>query len=117
MIKWAKFGSTVMKASKKASKKFAKTKAGKGLKKVDKAIGMGIYKGLEKASKAKTAIKSTGTYKDIRNVSRKFPLSTGQTAGYFTLGVGIGTLGSAAINKATGYETKVVKKKKNGKSN
>ena len=116
MIQWAKFGSKVM----KASKKFGKTKAGKkitkakmaaatGLKKADKAFGAAIFKGIEGASKAKSAIKSTGTYKDIRKLSKATPITFGQGATAFAAGAGAG----AIFKKSQGYE--FTKKKKNGK--
>ena len=74
MIQWAKFGSKVMKASKKMKK----------------------------------AVKKTGTYKDIRKMSKANPITFGQGALAFTAGAGAG----AIFKKSQGYE---FKKKKNGK--
>tara|TARA_R110002020_G_scaffold392328_1_gene602584 strand:- start:473 stop:826 length:354 start_codon:yes stop_codon:yes gene_type:complete len=107
-----KFG----KVAKKGVKKIGKTKFGKGAKKVDKAVGKSLFKVGGATSRGfksfQSKVKSTGTYKDIRGVARKFPLTFGQTAGAFTLGAGIGTLASQGYDKATGYKRVRVKKQK-----
>jgi len=105
-----KFG----KVAKKGVKKLGKTRFGKGAKKVDKAVGRSLFKAAGVTGRGfrsfQSKVKSTGTYKDIRGVARKFPLTFGQTAGAFTLGAGIGTLASQGYDKATGYKRVRVKK-------
>ena len=55
----------------------------------------------------KKAVKKTGTYKDIRKMSKATPITFGQGALAFTAGAGAG----AIFKKSQGYEFK----KKNGK--
>ena len=78
MIQWAKFGSKVMKASKKMKK----------------------------------AVKKTGTYKDIRKMSKATPITFGQGALAFTAGAGAGAL----YKKSQGYEFKLKKSDPNYKA-
>ena len=109
---WAKFGQMAGKAISKIKKTKVAKMTGKGLSKTDKFVGKNLVKVGEGYSKVKSKIKATGTYKDIRSLAKKTPITFGEGLQAFTLGAGIGTIARAGYDKATGYERKRVKKQK-----
>ena len=111
-------GKKVMKFSKAKVKAFGKTPFAKSTIKVGKKADNKVAKGLTKVgegyTKMRSKVKGTGTYKDIRAIAKKTPITFGQGATAFTVGAGIGGIASKAYDSGTGYERKRVKKNKKG---
>ena len=107
-------GKKIAKFSKAKAKAFGKTPFAKSAvkvgKKADSKIGQGLTKVGEGYTKLRSKVKGTGTYKDIRAIAKKSPLTFGEGATAFTVGAGIGGIASKAYDSATGYERKRVKK-------
>ena len=107
-------GKKVMKFSKAKVKAFGKTPFAKSTIKVGKKADNKVAKGLTKVgegyTKIRSKVKGTGTYKDIRAIAKKTPITFGQGATAFTVGAGIGGIATKAYDSATGYERKRVKK-------
>jgi hypothetical protein len=111
-------GKKIAKFSKAKVKAFGKTPFAKSAvkvgKKADKKVATGLSKVGEGYAKLRSKVKGTGTYKDIRSLAKKTPITFGEGAIAFTAGAGIGGLASKAYDSATGYERKRVKKNKKG---
>ena len=111
-------GKKVMKFSKAKAKAFTKTPFAKSTMKAaqraDSKIAQGFTKVGQGYSKVRSKVKGTGTYKDIRSLARKTPISFREGATAFTVGAGIGGIASKTYDSATGYERKRVKKNKKG---
>ena len=107
-------GKKIAKFSKAKAKAFGKTSFAKSAvkvgKKADSKIGQGLTKVGEGYTKLRSKVKGTGTYKDIRAIAKKSPLTFGEGATAFTVGAGIGGIASKTYDSATGYERKRVKK-------
>ena len=111
-------GKKIAKFSKAKVKAFGKTPFAKSAvkvgKKADSKLATGLSKVGEGYTKVRSKVKGTGTYKDIRSLAKKTPITFGQGATAFTVGAGIGGIASKAYDSATGYERKRVKKNKKG---
>ena len=107
-------GKKIAKFSKAKAKAFGKTPFAKSAvkvgKKADSKIGQGLTKVGEGYTKMRSKVKGTGTYKDIRSIAKKSPITFGEGAVAFTAGAGLSTIASQSYDKATGYERKRVKK-------
>jgi hypothetical protein len=107
-------GKKIAKFSKAKAKAFGKTPFAKSAvkfgKKTDSKIAQGLTKVGEGYTKLRSKVKGTGTYKDIRSIAKKSPITFGEGATAFTVGAGIGGIASKAYDSATGYERKRVKK-------
>ena len=111
---WLKFGQMAGKAISKIKKTKVAKMTGKGLSKTDKFVAQNLGKVGEGYGKVRSKIKATGTYKDIRSLAKKTPISFGEGAKAFTIGAGIAGLAQAGYNQATGYEFVRKKKEKKG---
>ena len=111
-------GKKIAKFSKAKVKAFGKTPFAKSAvkvgKKADSKLATGLSKVGEGYTKVRSKVKGTGTYKDIRSIARKTPITFREGAAAFTIGAGIGGIASKSYDSATGYERKRVKKQKKG---
>ena len=111
-------GKKVMKFSKAKAKAFTKTPFAKytmkAAQRADSKIAKGFTKVGEGYSKVRSKVKGTGTYKDIRSLARKTPITFGEGTSAALIGAGAGALIGRAYDSATGYERKRVKKNKKG---
>ena len=96
-------GKKIAKFSKAKVKAFGKTPFAKSAvkigKKADKKVATGLSKVGEGYAKLRSKVKGTGTYKDIRSIAKKTPITFGQGATAFTVGAGIGSLATQGYNK------------------
>ena len=111
-------GKKIVKFSKAKAKAFGKTPFAKSTvkaaKKADMKVGQGLSKVGEGYAKVRSKVKGTGTYKDIRSLARKTPITFGEGTQAALIGAGLGALAGRAIDSARGYERKRVKKQKKG---
>ena len=111
-------GKKIAKFSKAKVKAFGKTPFAKSAvkvgKKADRKVATGLSKVGEGYAKLRSKVKGTGTYKDIRSLAKKTPITFGQGTQAALMGAGAGAIIGRTYDSARGYERKRVKKQKKG---